>query len=204
MGATLGYAVCYLALAVPIVAALYARKKYFAAKPQVGAVVVVVAGAVGILFAVIAMHLLQEREDRRRYDGVLDGLCKSPRAGDEIAQAYHDLACSPDTRVADLRGASEYQAVWVHLATREDTLSVFAPRPDMVQAPPAGKAYHLWMLDGAGTVVEHARLDRTMSTLIRKRPDLAKAVKAVITLDVPGATKPDDTIVVQGNLEHLR
>lgn len=203
MGALLQWAVCFVAVAAPIVGALIARKKYFGARPQLGAVLVVCAAAVGVVLDVVAMHWFLARAERQRYDGVFDALCKSPRAGDEVAQAYHDLACSPDTRVADLRGASEYQAVWVHLATRQDMLSVFAPRPDAVEAPPAGKTYHLWLLDSAGTVVEHARLDRSMSTLIRKRPELMKAVKAVITVDTPAATKPDDTIVVQGNLEHL-
>lgn len=202
MGGLLQWAVCFLAVGVPIVAALFARKKYFAAKPQLGAVIVVGAAAVGVVIQVLVMHAFLARAEQRRFDSAFDGLCKSPPAGDEVAQAFHDLACSPDTRVADLRGASEYQGEWVHLATHGDTLSVFAPRPDLIPAPPGGKAYHLWLLDGSGTVVEHARLDRTMSTLIRKRPDLAKAVKAVITVDDPAATKPG-TLVVQGNLAHL-
>ena len=203
MGALLEWAVCFVAVVAPVAGALIARKKYFGGKPQLGAAIVVGAAAVGVAIAVLAMHAFLGR-DEPSHDDVFGALCRSPRAGDEVAQAYHDLACSPDTRVADLRGASEYQAVWVHLATRQDMLGVFAPRPDAVEAPPAGKTYHLWLLDSAGTVVEHARLDRSMSTLIRKRPDLVKAVKAVITVDAPGATKPDDTIVVQGNITHLR
>jgi hypothetical protein len=190
-------------IAALVVPALYFRKRLPANPPQLAGGVVVAAGVVGIVIVVLVLRAWSAHDYRRRFDTVFDQMCATPAAGDENAQAFHELACSSDTRIADLRGASEYQGAWVHLAARNDKLAVFSPRPSTVPPLAAGKAYHLWLLNATGDVVEHVVLDKSMATLMLNHPKIADAVKAVVTTDAANAAKPSTSIIAQGSLVGL-
>jgi hypothetical protein len=204
MGMLLAWLVALVAVGVPVAAAMILRKRHLMSQRRLfrdG--VVVAAAAVGLAIAVVITRAMATPDPEPRTDRVFTGLCATPAAGDDGSKAFHALACSPTSRVADLRGTSEYQGVWVHLVANDTSLAVFAPRPDLVPDVPSGKGYRLWLLDRAGTVVDNARLDRSMATLIKERPHVAEAVKAVITVEVPAATKPTGSVIAQGTLAPL-
>lgn len=205
MDAILSYLIAIVVLAAFVVPAQLARRRVpkVAGNPRLAGGLVVGAGVVGVIVAVSLVRCQAEHHRAHGFDTVFDGLCATPPAGDETAQAFHQLACSSDTRVTDLRGAKEYQGVWMHLAAGPDKLAVFAPRPDLAPALPAGKSFHLWLLDKAGSVVEHVVLDRAMNKLVLAHPHIAEGVKAVVTIDALAAAKPSDTIIAQGQLAPL-
>jgi hypothetical protein len=200
MGTLLAWLVALVAVSIPVAAAMILRKRrLMSQKLLVRDGVVVAAGAVGLAIAVVIVRAMATPDESPR-DLVFSGLCATPAAGDDAAKAFHHLACRSTSRIADLRGTSEYQGVWVHLVANDTALAVFAPRPDLVPDVPAGKGYRLWLLDRGGTVVDNARLDKSMSTLIIGRPHVAEAVKAVITIELPAATKPGEKAIAQGTL----
>lgn len=194
-------ALVFAILAAFVAPAMMARKRYFAQKPRAAGGIVVGAAALAIVVSVLLVHARTRSQYERQFDSVFDRMCATPVAGDDTAKAFHELACSNDVRTADLRGASEYQGAWAHLATRGDKLVIMAPRSDLLPPLPAGKGFHLWLLDRAGSVVEHAALDRTMYKLLLGRPKLTEAVKAVVTIEgAAPAVKPMGQLVVQGEL----
>src|SRR5262245_61560397 len=103
------FVITFAILAVLVVPAAYARKRYFAdKKPQIGVAVVVGAAVLATIISVAILRSLAH-DSGKRIDNVFAAMCKNPAAGDDAAKAFHDLSCSSDVRVADLRGANEYQ-----------------------------------------------------------------------------------------------
>ena len=207
MQALLSWLIALVVVGISVAGAMVARKRFLMSKRRLirdGAVAA--AGALGLWIAVLIVHARSSPSapSGAAFDRVFDGLCATPAAGEDSTKAFHGLVCTRDSRRVDLRGASEYQGVWAHLVTKGDALALFTPRPDLVPAAPAGKGYRLWLLDGTGNVVDNARLDKSMSTLIVARPHVAEAIKAVITIEAPNAAKPTGAIVVQGVLEAPR
>src|SRR5262245_56924918 len=107
MAAFLDLVIATAVLSALVFPTLYLRKRlpWLIARPQIAAGIVIGAAVLGLMLVVLIVRA--ETAHARKADGVFDRLCATPAAGSAGAQAFYELACSADSRVADLRGANE-------------------------------------------------------------------------------------------------
>jgi len=188
--------IIFVAVAIPTMIAMFIRRR-LPSRPTLGAVIVVVAVALGIVACVVLLGAYDARRRDRARDEMLahltDRICQEPAppASDLDRVTLREVTCTRGTRSVrlDSRGSS------INVQTNGDKALVYA----MKLAPAAtGKTYRLWMLGSSGAVLDQWELDNTGPRYVQSAR-LASATDVALSLETgPGATPTE--LVTQAKL----
>lgn len=185
------------ALVVPLVIALRIRRRLIETRPMLGAVIVVVAAALGIVAAIALALWRDSHRLERNTDHVLHGIVDKVCSPASSPDAFQAVACVADGRMATVNvGRLKFIAMTGADRAMLQVMSLGDAAPGSASPPPAtppGTAYWLWALDRTGRAI--GSWEVTQQRFVAA-PRLSEATDIAVSLETGPVAPPSPTQVI--------